>query len=87
MQKTQINLQDTFLNQLRKERIPVNIHVTNGYQIKDALIVGYDSFVLLLEAEGKQMMLYKHAVSSITPSQKINIRSMIQGAEKGEEIG
>lgn len=67
------NLQDLFLNSARKQKTPVTIHVTNGYQIKNALILGYDNFVILLEAEGKQMVIYKHAISSITPYEKIDL--------------
>lgn len=66
-----INLQDAFLNTARRERIPVTIHVTNGYQINHAVVLGYDSFVILAEVEGKQMLIYKHAVSTITPQRRI----------------
>ena len=66
-----INLQDTFLNTARRERIPVTIHVTNGYQINHAVVLGYDSFVILAEVEGQQMLIYKHAVSTITPQRRI----------------
>lgn len=66
-----INLQDTFLNTARRERIPVTIHVTNGYQINHAVVLGYDSFVILAEVEGQQMFIYKHAVSTITPQRRI----------------
>lgn len=73
-----INLQDTFLNNARKEKISLTIHVTNGFQIKNAKILGYDNFVVILECEGKQMMLYKHAISSMTPEKPIEV------FEKGE---
>lgn len=64
-----VNIQDIILNRLRKDRIPCAVHLTNGYQIKGALVVGFDNFAILLAMEGeKQMLLYKHAVSSITPS-------------------
>ncbi|MEA5059285.1 MAG: RNA chaperone Hfq [Clostridia bacterium] len=66
-----LNLQDTFLNVARRERVPVTIHITNGYQINNAIILGYDSFVLLVETEGKQMLLYKHAISTITPQKRV----------------
>jgi len=63
------NIQDIFLNRLRKDQIPCAVHLMNGYQIKNAVIVGFDNFAMLLTAEGeRQMLLYKHAVSSITPS-------------------
>jgi len=68
-----INVQDIFLNQARKQSIPITIHVMNGFQIKNALIKSYDNFVVLIEAEGRQMMIYKHAISTITPSREINM--------------
>lgn len=68
--KPMLALQDTFLNQARREQIPVTIHLLNGFQIK-CVIKGFDSFALIAESEGKQMMIYKHAVSSITPSRPI----------------
>ncbi len=66
-----LNLQDAFLNAARRDRVLVTIHVTNGYQINNALIVGYDSFVVLAEAEGKQMLIYKHAISTISPQKRV----------------
>lgn len=76
-----INLQDTFLNHVRREQTPVTIHVTNGYQINNAVIQGYDSFVILAEAEGKQLMIYKHAVSTISPQRRVELN----GKETGKE--
>lgn len=69
----QLNLQDAFLNNARKNNITVTIHVTNGFQIKNAKIVGYDNYVVILECDDKQMMLFKHAISSITPDKKIDL--------------
>ncbi len=67
------NLQDYFLNQLRKQKVPCTIFLTNGFQIKNAGIYGFDNFAILIVTDGnKQMLLYKHAVSSITPSVAIS---------------
>ena len=77
----QLNLQDTFLNSARKSKTPVTIHVTNGYQIKNALIIGYDAFVVIVESDGTQMMIYKHAISTVTPSAKINIQQNSESKE------
>jgi host factor-I protein len=63
-------IQDAFLNQLRKNHISVTIHLTNGYQLRGT-VKGFDNFVLVFFSEGKQMMIYKHAISSITPSEHI----------------
>jgi len=70
MQKTGVNLQDVFLNQIRKDATMVTIHLCNGFQIK-GLVKGFDSFVILIDTEGKQMMVYKHAVSTITPQKTV----------------
>ena len=67
-----INLQDHFLNQVRKDGIPVTIHLVNGFQIK-GIVRGFDSFVILVDAMGKQQMLYKHAISTITPAQMVKV--------------
>jgi len=66
MNKTANNLQDIFLNGARKNKIPVTIYLTNGFQIKGQ-VKGFDSFTVILDCEGKQMMIYKHAISTITP--------------------
>lgn len=71
MQKNGVNLQDVFLNQIRKDAILVTIHLCNGYQIKGT-IKGFDNFIILLDAEGKQMMVYKHAISTVTPTKTVN---------------
>lgn len=71
MNKNTINLQDTFLNQLRKENIAATIFLVNGYQIKGS-IRSFDNFTILLDVEGKQQMVYKHAVSTIIPFRNIN---------------
>lgn len=65
-------LQDVFLNQARKQHIPVTVHLLNGFQLK-GFIKGFDNFVVILDNEGKQMMIYKHAMSSVTPARTIQI--------------
>lgn len=67
-----INLQDLLLNQLRKEKIQVTVFLTNGFQLK-GIVKGFDNFVVLLESEGKQHMLYKHAISTVCPSRSVNL--------------
>ncbi|MDO5110862.1 MAG: RNA chaperone Hfq [Clostridia bacterium] len=74
MAKQQENVQDTFLNKARKESVPVTIHVINGFQIKNAVVKSYDSFVVLIEVDKQQMMIYKHAISTITPAKTIVLR-------------
>lgn len=66
------NLQDNYLNQLRKDKIPVVIYLTNGVRLK-GVIKGFDSFVVLLK-EASQQMIYKHAISTIVPERDIDLR-------------
>ena len=68
------NLQDTFLNQVRKENIGVTIHLVNGFQIKGN-VKGFDNFTVVLDVMGKQQMVYKHAISTITPAKAVNFMS------------
>ena len=70
MSKTQINLQDTFLNQLRRDEIEVTVNLTTGSVIK-GLVKGFDSFTVILEGNGQQMLIYKHAIASMLPARWI----------------
>ena len=66
-----INLQDSFLNQVRKENIAVTIHLINGFQIKGN-VKGFDNFTVVLESMGKQQMVYKHAISTVVPERPLS---------------
>lgn len=66
MSKPQINLQDGFLNHVRKENISVTIYLVNGVQLK-GVVRAFDNFTVLLEADNRLMLIYKHAVSTIAP--------------------
>ncbi|MDK2798635.1 MAG: host factor-I protein [Clostridiales bacterium] len=81
MNKTIINLQDVFLNQVRKEHIPVIIYLTNGFQLK-GMVKGFDNFTVMLDSDGKQQLVYKHAISTIIPAKPINLT--LNGNEKDE---
>ena len=70
MTKGSLNLQDNFLNQIRKENTPTTIFLVNGYQIKGN-IRNFDNFTILLDVDGKQQMVYKHAVSTIIPFRNV----------------
>lgn len=67
-----INLQDTFLNRARKENISITIYLINGYQIK-GVVKGFDNYTIILDSNGKQQLIYKHAISTIIPSTPINL--------------
>lgn len=68
-----LNIQDGFLNAVRKNAVPVTIHIINGYTLNEAYVKSYDNYSMLVECEGKQMMIYKHAVSTITAKQKVEL--------------
>ena len=71
MQKSTINLQDTFLAKARRAGTLVTVFLMNGFQIH-GVIGGYDSFVVILDSDGKQQMIYKHAISTIIPMRPID---------------
>jgi host factor-I protein len=67
MSKSQINLQDAFLNQLRKENIPVTLYLTSGVQLRGQ-VRGFDAFTVILEGQGKPpQLVYKHSIVSVAP--------------------
>jgi host factor-I protein len=68
----QINIQDTFLNQLRKDSVPVTVYLTNGFQIR-GVIKAFDNFTIIVDSEGRQQMIYKHAISTFTPARTVSI--------------
>ena len=65
MSETQ-NLQDAILNEVRRDRIPLTLFLMNGFQLR-GIITGFDSFVVVLVSDGKQQMIYKHAISTLAP--------------------
>ena len=71
MQKTQ-NLQDTFLNYIRREKIPVTLFLMNGFQLR-GIVRSFDSFAVLIETDGRQQMIYKHAISTLVPLQPVRL--------------
>ena len=75
-----INLQENFLNQARKENVPVTVHLLNGFQIK-GMIRGFDQFTVIVDSMGRQQMIFKHAISTITPVKPLGT----QPAEKNAD--
>jgi len=71
MQKTQ-NLQDAFLNQARRDRMPVTMFLMNGFQMH-GIVRGFDGFTVILDSDGKQQLIYKHAISTIVPPKPLNL--------------
>ena len=72
MNNKNMNLQDVFLNQARKDYIGVTIFLTNGFQFK-GIVKGFDSYIVILECDGKQNLVYKHAISTIIPIRPVSI--------------
>jgi len=68
------NVQDFYLNQLRKEYVQVTVFLTNGFQLK-GMIKAFDNFTVLLETDGKQQLIYKHAISTFVPAKNIKIEA------------
>lgn len=79
----QLNLQDVFLNQARREKITVTIYLTNGFQFK-GVVRGFDSFTVILDCEGRQNLVYKHAISTIIPSKTISILESVEGDKEND---
>ncbi len=76
-----LNLQDVFLNQARKDKIPVTIILVNGFQFK-GVVRGFDNYVVIIDCDGKQNLVYKHAISTIIPIKAIPI---LDSAERAEQ--
>ena len=70
--KQSINIQDTFLNHLRKENIAVTIYLVNGFQLRGH-IKAFDNFTIVIDSEGKQQLVYKHAISTFTPQRPVSL--------------
>ena len=79
--KKNTNLQDTFLTKARRQNVPLTVFLVNGFQMR-GVVRGFDPFVVLLESEGKQQMIYKHAISTIVPMQSIDLHEAIDGEEE-----
>ncbi len=67
-----INIQDAFLNQIRKDNIPVTVYLTNGFQIRGH-VKAFDNFTIVVDSEGRQQLIYKHAISTFTPAKPISL--------------
>ena len=64
------NLQEAILQEVRRDRVPVTLFLMNGFQLR-GVITGYDNFVVVLVSDGKQQMIYKHAISTLAPMKPI----------------
>lgn len=67
-----MNLQDAILTEVRREKVPVTMFLMNGFQLRGT-VTGFDGNVVVLVSDGKQQMIYKHAVSTMTPSVPVRL--------------
>ena len=69
---TKANLQDIFLLRAKRDKTPVTMFLMNGFQMRGT-ITGFDAFVVVLDSEGKQQVIYKHAISTIAPVRPVEL--------------
>ena len=72
--KTEINLQDAFLNVVRQQAQPVTVFLMNGFQMR-GIVRGFDSFVVIFDVDGRQQRIYKHVMSTVVPQHKVEFYS------------
>ena len=70
--QTRANLQDIFLTKARRDRVPVTMFLMNGFQLRGT-ITGFDAFVVVLDSDGRQQVIYKHAISTIAPTRTVDL--------------
>ncbi|MCI2056987.1 MAG: RNA chaperone Hfq [Oscillibacter sp.] len=70
--QTKANLQDIFLTRARRDRTPCTLFLMNGFQLR-GVITGFDAFVVVLDSDGKQQIIYKHAISTIAPVRPVEL--------------
>ena len=72
--QSKANLQDIFLTKARRDRVPATLFLMNGFQMR-GYVTGFDAFTVVLSSDGKQMVIYKHAISTIVPERPIPLTS------------
>ena len=77
------NLQDTFLNHIRKQKTPVTIFLVNGIKLQ-GVVTWFDSFCVLLRRDGQSQLVYKHAISTIMPGQQIQLFDKLENEDDDE---
>ena len=70
--QTKANLQDIFRTKARRDRVPVTMFLMNGFQLRGT-ITGFDAFVVVLDSDGRQQVIYKHAISTIAPTRTVDL--------------
>ncbi|MBD1373980.1 RNA chaperone Hfq [Hazenella sp. IB182357] len=77
MIKQAVNIQEAFLRELKNKRILCTVFLTNGFQYKGK-VIGFDTYSVMLDVDGKQQVLFKHVISTIVPSKKVDMKSIRQ---------
>ena len=67
------NLQEQFLKAVRREQSQVTVFLMNGFQLR-GVVTGYDNYAVIIQSEGRQNMIYKHAISTISPAVAVSLR-------------
>ena len=70
------NLQEAILQEVRRDRVPVTLFLMNGFQLR-GVITGFDNFVVVLFSDGKQQMIYKHAISTLAPMRPLKAAATV----------
>ncbi len=70
-----MNLQDAILKEVIREHVPLTLFLMNGFQLR-GIITGFDSFVVVLVSDGKQQMIYKHAISTLAPMKPLKAAAL-----------
>ena len=71
--QTKSNLQEIFLTKVRKQSMPVTVFLVNGFQLRGT-VTGFDNFTVVLDTEGRQQVIYKHAISTIAPLHTVSLQ-------------
>jgi host factor-I protein len=82
--KNALNLQDIFLNDVRRDHISIVVFLISGYQIK-GYVKGFDNYTIVLDSDGKQQMIYKHAISTIIPAKPVNFNKKVEAFKDSSE--
>lgn len=75
--QTKSNLQEIFLTKARKQSVPVTVFLVNGFQLRGT-VTGFDNFTVVLDTDGRQQVIYKHAISTIVPLHTISLQERME---------
>lgn len=79
------NVQDVFLNHVRKQRLPVTVFLVNGVKLQGT-ITWFDNFSMLLTRDGITQMVYKHAISTVMPGEEVALYDLIDDDSHGNQV-